>query len=77
MPEHTINNQAPNINPTPMKSTEYGCFLQNVIVPVNDIENNDTQYVEKDNIVVVIPNEDIEDLDYIDIHPEDDCLDNI
>lgn len=77
VPEHNLENQNSTNNKNPFKSTEYGCFLQNVIVPVNDIEKNDTQYVEKDNIVVVIPNDDDEDLDYIDIHPEEDCLDNI
>lgn len=77
VPEHKAYNQPPSNNPHPLRSTEYGCFLQNVIVPVNDSENNNTEYVEKDNIVIVIPNQEVEDLDYIEIHPEEDCLDNI
>lgn len=64
-----------------IKITEYGPFQENVTVPVN-IDGSKVKYVPKENLVVFVANdhnmiEEEEDRDFIEIHPEDDCLDQL
>lgn len=76
VPEHNIQIPQNLPNPEPL-NIDYDNFPQNVIVPINNIENDAPQYVEQENILVVIPNEDSDDLDIIEIHADDDSLDNM
>lgn len=67
-------------DPTNVRKTEYGSFQENVIVPIST-EHNRMKYKTVDNIVVLIQNnveeKEEEDLDYIEIHAENESLEDI